>query len=63
MMALGFLATIDRVEQESAEFAENIRHYVNLSGDHNLLSTDLIVDPQSDRRDQRYGTMSVAMNS
>jgi 4-hydroxyphenylacetate 3-monooxygenase/chlorophenol-4-monooxygenase component 2 len=50
MMALGFLATIDRVEAESQEFADNIRHFVKLSGDHNLLSTDLIVDPQSDRR-------------
>ena len=50
MMALGFLATSDRVEQESAEFAENIRAYLKLSGDHNLLSSDLIVDPQSDRR-------------
>lgn len=50
MMALGFLATIDRVEAENREFADNIRNYVKLSGDYNLLSTDLIVDPQSDRR-------------
>lgn len=50
MMALGFLATIDRIEAESREFAQNIRDYVRMSGDHNLLSTDLIVDPQSDRR-------------
>jgi 4-hydroxyphenylacetate 3-monooxygenase/chlorophenol-4-monooxygenase component 2 len=50
MMALGFLACVDRVEAENAEFAQNIRQFVTLSGDHNLLSTDLIVDPQSDRR-------------
>ena len=50
MMALGFLGVIDRVEAENPEFAENMRNYVKLSGDHNLLSTDLIVDPQSDRR-------------
>lgn len=50
MMALGFLATIDRIEDESHEFAQNIRDYVQMSGDYNLLSTDLIVDPQSDRR-------------
>jgi 4-hydroxyphenylacetate 3-monooxygenase len=50
MMALGFLATIDRIEAESHEFAQNIRDYVRMSGDYNLLSTDLIVDPQSDRR-------------
>src|SRR5262249_22249149 len=50
MMALGFLATIDRIESESHEFAQNIRDYVRMSGDYNLLSTDLIVDPQSDRR-------------
>lgn len=50
MMAIGFLATIDRIEAESPEFADNIRRFVQLSGDLNLLSTDLIVDPQSDRR-------------
>lgn len=49
MMALGFLSTIDRIEKESPEFAENIRNFVKLSGDYNLLSTDLIADPQSDR--------------
>lgn len=50
MMALGFLATIERIEAENREFADNIRQYVKMSGDFNLLSTDLIVDPQSDRR-------------
>jgi 4-hydroxyphenylacetate 3-monooxygenase len=62
MMALGFLATIDRVEAESREFADNIRNYVQLSSDHNLLSTDLIVDPQSDRRiprDQKPGQLKI----
>ncbi|WMY78752.1 4-hydroxyphenylacetate 3-hydroxylase N-terminal domain-containing protein [Citricoccus sp. I39-566] len=49
MMALGFLSTIDRIEAENAEFAENIRNFVKLSGDNNLLSTDLIADPQSDK--------------
>ncbi len=50
MMSLGFLGVIDRVEAENPDFADNMRKYVKLSGDHNLLSTDLIVDPQSDRR-------------
>ncbi|MDX6553516.1 MAG: 4-hydroxyphenylacetate 3-monooxygenase [Gaiellales bacterium] len=50
MMSLGFLAVIDRVEAENPEFAENMRKYVTMSGDLNLLSTDLIADPQSDRR-------------
>lgn len=50
MMAIGFLATIDRVEKENREFADNIRNYVKLGRDHNLHSTDLIVDAQSDRR-------------
>ena len=49
MMSMGFLGVIDRVEAENPEFAENMRRYVKLSGDLNLLSTDLIVDPQSDR--------------
>ena len=50
MMALGFLATIDRVERSNPEFAENMRRFVEISSEHNLLSTDLIVDPQSDKR-------------
>lgn len=49
MMALGFLSTIDRIEAENPEFAQNIRDFVALSADHNLLSTDLIADPQSDK--------------
>ncbi len=49
-MALGFLATIDKIEAENKEFAQNIRDFVELSGNFNLMSTDLIVDPQSDRR-------------
>jgi 4-hydroxyphenylacetate 3-monooxygenase len=61
-MSLGFLAIIDRVEAESAEFAENIRNFVKMSGDHNLLSTDLIADAQSDRtvpRNDRPATLRV----
>lgn len=49
MMALGFLSTIDRIEAENAEFAQNIRDFVDMSADHNLLSSDLIADPQSDK--------------
>jgi aromatic ring hydroxylase len=61
-MSLGFLAIIDRVEAESAEFAENIRRFVKMSGEHNLLSTDLIADAQSDRtvpRNDRPATLRV----
>ena len=50
LMSMGFLAVIDRVEAENREFADNMRKYVQMSGDLNLLSTDLIADPQSDRR-------------
>jgi 4-hydroxyphenylacetate 3-monooxygenase len=62
MMAMGFLGTIDRVEKENPEFAQNIRDFVRLSGDLNLLSTDLIVDPQSDRRiprDRKPGQLRI----
>jgi len=61
-MSLGFLAIIDRVEEESAEFADNIRNFVKMSGEHNLLSTDLIADAQSDRsvpRAERPATLKV----
>ena len=65
-MALGFLGIIDRVEKESPEFAQNIRDFVRLSGEHNLLSTDLILDAQSDRtvpRNDRPGTLRVVDES
>jgi 4-hydroxyphenylacetate 3-monooxygenase/chlorophenol-4-monooxygenase component 2 len=61
-MALGFLGIIDRVEAESHEFAENIRGFVKMSGELNALSTDLILDAQSDRtvpRNDRPGTLRV----
>ena len=62
MMAMGFLSVIDRIEGENAEFAQNLRDFVQLSGDHNLLSTDLIVDPQSDRgipRNEKPGQLRI----
>jgi 4-hydroxyphenylacetate 3-monooxygenase len=62
LMSMGFLAVIDRVEAENREFAENMRRYVQMSGDLNLLSTDLIVDPQSDRRiprDEKPGQLRI----
>lgn len=49
MMALGFLSTIDRIEAENVEFAQSIRDFVDMSANYNLLSTDLIADPQSDK--------------
>ena len=61
-MSLGFLAIIDRVEAENPEFAQNIRKFVKMSGEHNLLSTDLIADAQSDRtvpRNDRPATLRV----
>ncbi|MCU1437986.1 MAG: 4-hydroxyphenylacetate 3-hydroxylase, partial [Naasia sp.] len=61
-MALGFLGIIDRIEAENADFAQNIRDFVERSGAHNALSTDLIVDAQSDRavpRNDRPGTLRV----
>lgn len=61
-MSLGFLAIIDRIEKENPQFAENIRRFVDASGRRNLLSTDLIADPQSDRRvprNERPGTLRV----
>lgn len=61
-MALGFLGIIDRVEKENPEFAANIRNFVASSGNLNSLSTDLILDAQSDRtvpRNDRPGTLRV----
>lgn len=61
-MALGFLGIIDRVEKENPEFAANIRRFVEKSGNLNALSTDLILDAQSDRtvpRNDRPGTLRV----
>ena len=61
-MALGFLGIIDRVERENAEFAQNIRDFVKRSSELNALSTDLILDAQSDRtvpRNDRPGTLRV----
>jgi 4-hydroxyphenylacetate 3-monooxygenase/chlorophenol-4-monooxygenase component 2 len=61
-MALGFLGIIDRVERENPEFAQNIRNFVKQSGELNALSTDLILDTQSDRsvaRNDRPGTLRV----
>jgi aromatic ring hydroxylase len=61
-MTLGFLAIIDRVEAENPDFADNIRRFAKLSGEHNLLSTDLIADAQSDRRvprNERPATLRV----
>ncbi|QTG81734.1 4-hydroxyphenylacetate 3-hydroxylase N-terminal domain-containing protein [Arthrobacter crystallopoietes] len=61
-MSLGFLAIIDRIEKENPVFAENIRRFVDQSSRLNLLSTDLIADPQSDRRvprNERPGTLRV----
>lgn len=65
-MALGFLGIIDRVERENPEFAENIRNFVKRSGELNALSTDLILDAQSDRtvpRNDRPGTLRVVDES
>jgi aromatic ring hydroxylase len=50
MMALGFLAVSDKIERENSEFAQNVRDFVTLSRNHNLMSTDLIPDVQADRR-------------
>jgi 4-hydroxyphenylacetate 3-monooxygenase len=61
-MALGFLGIIDRVERESPQLAENIRGFVRRSGEINALSTDLILDGQSDRnvpRNDRPGLLRV----
>ena len=65
-MALGFLGIIDRVERENPAFAENIRNFVRRAGDLNALSTDLILDGQSDRaipRNDRPGILRVVNES
>lgn len=61
-MSLGFLGIIDYFERDNPEHAENIRNFVRNCGDHNLLSTDLIADAQSDRtvpRNDRPGTLRI----
>lgn len=61
-MSLGFLGIIDHFERDNPEFAENIRNFVQRSGELNVLSTDLIADAQSDRtvpRNDRPGTLRI----
>lgn len=49
-MAMGFLAVLDKIKRENAEFAQNAQNIVKMCATHNLTSTDLIPDVQSDRR-------------
>jgi 4-hydroxyphenylacetate 3-monooxygenase len=61
-MALGFMGIIDRVEAENKDRADNIRRFVERAGSLNALSTDLILDGQSDRnipRNDRPGILRV----
>ncbi|MFD1708270.1 4-hydroxyphenylacetate 3-hydroxylase N-terminal domain-containing protein [Siminovitchia sediminis] len=61
-MALGFLAVIDKIEAEDPQRADNIRKFVEFSQKHNIISADLIVDPQTDRtipRTERKGQLRI----
>lgn len=61
-MSLGFLGIIDRFEQDDPESAENILRFVKMSGEHNLLSSDLIAEAQADRtlpRNERPATLRI----
>ncbi|WP_046178126.1 4-hydroxyphenylacetate 3-hydroxylase N-terminal domain-containing protein [Domibacillus tundrae] len=62
MMAMGFLSIIDKIEKENAEYAENVRRFVEFSQKHNVISADLIPDVQTDKNlppAQKKGTLRV----
>lgn len=49
MKSMGYLLIVDRIRKKSPELADNIERFINFSKEHNLMSTDLVPDVQSDR--------------
>lgn len=49
MKSMGYLLIIDRIRKKNPELANNIERFINFSKKHNLMSTDLVPNVQSDR--------------
>lgn len=49
MKSLGFLLIIDKLKKNNPELADNVLRFIELSRKHNIMSTDLVPDVQSDR--------------
>lgn len=47
MMAISVLSVIDKIEEESSEYAQNIREYTEFGKKHNIMGSDLIPDVQT----------------
>ena len=48
--AMGFLSIADKIEADNPAYAENVKNFVARSRAHNVISADVGVDVQSDRR-------------
>ena len=48
--AMGYLSIIDKIAEDRPEYAQNVRNFVDMSRRHNLISADVGIDVQSDRR-------------
>ena len=48
--AMGFLSIADKIGADNESFAQNVRDFVTMSRAHNIISADVGIDVQSDRR-------------
>lgn len=48
--AMGFLSIADKIEADNKAYAQNVRDFIAMSAAHNIISADVGVDVQSDRR-------------
>jgi aromatic ring hydroxylase len=48
--AMGFLSIADKIEADNKAYADNVRNFVRVSRAHNVISADVGIDVQSDRR-------------
>ncbi|MDQ0219855.1 4-hydroxyphenylacetate 3-monooxygenase [Peribacillus cavernae] len=62
MKSIGFLLINDKMREENPEMADNIVKFIEFSRKHNIMSTDLVPDVQSDRSvpaNQRPGRLRI----
>src|SRR5690625_4662074 len=62
MKSMGYLLIIDRIREKNPELADNIERFINFSKKHNLMSTDLVPNVQSDRTvpaNERPGNLKI----
>lgn len=62
MKSMGYLLIIDRIRKKNRELADNIEKFINFSKKHNLMSTDLVPNVQSDRTipaNERQGNLRI----